>query len=140
MRGYGIWSEAFFSKHIRVLRSIRLYLYLKPWKIAFCIYVGNYHAQYTINQKKTSGKYILWQEIILWMRFSGFNYILHIRVCNYSRVRNRSRPYVKVIYPKYSKHWTSTMAHNIDCVCIKMLNTFQAYTLPHTLNMCYQPI
>ena len=51
----------------------------------------------------------------------------------------------KVIYPKYSKHWLSTMAHIIDCVCSKILNhglnhgsfisfTFQAYTLPHTLN------
>ena len=29
---------------------------------------------------------------------------------------------VKVIYPKYSKHWTYTLAHTIDCVCSKMLN------------------
>ena len=28
----------------------------------------------------------------------------------------------KVIYPKYSKHWLSTVAHTIDCVCIKILN------------------
>ena len=25
----------------------------------------------------------------------------------------------KVIYTKYSKHWTYTVAHTIDCVCIK---------------------
>ena len=29
---------------------------------------------------------------------------------------------VKVIYPKYSKHWPYTVAHTIDCVCSKMLN------------------
>ena len=29
---------------------------------------------------------------------------------------------VKVIYPKYSKHWHHTVAHTIDCVCSKMLN------------------
>ena len=28
----------------------------------------------------------------------------------------------KVIYPKYSKHWLSTVAHTIDCVCSKILN------------------
>ena len=29
----------------------------------------------------------------------------------------------KVIYPKYSKHWLSTVAHTIiDCVCSKLLN------------------
>ena len=27
----------------------------------------------------------------------------------------------KVIYPKYSKHWLSTVAHTIDCVCGKMV-------------------
>ena len=29
---------------------------------------------------------------------------------------------VKVIYPKYSKHWPYTVASTIDCGCIKMLN------------------
>ena len=29
---------------------------------------------------------------------------------------------IKVIYPKYSKHWLYTVAHTIDCVCSKMLN------------------
>ena len=29
---------------------------------------------------------------------------------------------VKVIYPKYSKHCLSTVAHTIDCVCSKILN------------------
>ena len=29
---------------------------------------------------------------------------------------------IKVIYPKYSEHWLSTMAHTIDCVCSKILN------------------
>ena len=28
----------------------------------------------------------------------------------------------KVIYAKYSKHWLSTVANTIDCVCSKMLN------------------
>ena len=28
----------------------------------------------------------------------------------------------KVIYPKYSKHWLSSVAHTIDCVCGKILN------------------
>ena len=28
----------------------------------------------------------------------------------------------KVIYPKYSKHWLSTVAHTIDFVCSKILN------------------
>ena len=28
----------------------------------------------------------------------------------------------KVIHPKYSKHWLSTVAHTIDCVCRKILN------------------
>jgi hypothetical protein len=27
-----------------------------------------------------------------------------------------------LIYPKYSKHWLSTLAHTIDCVCSKILN------------------
>ena len=29
---------------------------------------------------------------------------------------------LKVIYPKYSKHWPYTVAHTIDCVCSKMLH------------------
>ena len=29
---------------------------------------------------------------------------------------------IKVIYPKYSKHWLSNVAHTIDCVCNKILN------------------
>ena len=29
---------------------------------------------------------------------------------------------VKVIYPKYSKHLSYTVAHTIDCNCSKMLN------------------
>ena len=28
---------------------------------------------------------------------------------------------VKVINPKYSKHWLYTVAHTIDCVCSKIL-------------------
>ena len=28
----------------------------------------------------------------------------------------------KVVYPKYSKHWLSTVAQTIDCVCSKILN------------------
>ena len=30
------------------------------------------------------------------------------------------RPAYKVIDPKYSKHWLSTVAHTIDCVCSKI--------------------
>ena len=33
-----------------------------------------------------------------------------------------SEPSTKVIYPKYSKHWLSTVAHTIECVCSKILN------------------
>ena len=29
---------------------------------------------------------------------------------------------LKVIHPKYSKHWLSTVAHIIDCVFSKILN------------------
>ena len=28
----------------------------------------------------------------------------------------------KVIYPKYSKHWLSTVAHTIDFMCSKISN------------------
>ena len=35
---------------------------------------------------------------------------------------SRLQPRIKVIYPKYSKHWPYTLAHTIDCVCSKMLN------------------
>ena len=49
----------------------------------------------------------------------------------------------KVIYTKYSKHWSYTVAHTIDCVWKNVKSwfkswvfpfTFQAYTLPNTLN------
>ena len=30
--------------------------------------------------------------------------------------------YFKDVYPKYSKHWLSTVAHTIDCLCSKILN------------------
>ena len=29
---------------------------------------------------------------------------------------------MKVIYPKYPKHWLFTVAHTIDCLCSKILN------------------
>ena len=32
------------------------------------------------------------------------------------------KPGLKVKYPKYSKHWLSTVAHTIDYVCSKILN------------------
>ena len=51
---------------------------------------------------------------------------------------------IKVIYPKYSKHLLSNVAHTIDCVCNKMLNhglnhefflsLFKLIICPHTLN------
>ena len=28
----------------------------------------------------------------------------------------------KFIYPKYSRHWLSTVAHTIDCVCSEIFN------------------
>ena len=31
-------------------------------------------------------------------------------------------PYIKVIYPKHSKHWPYIVAYTIDCLCSKMLN------------------
>ena len=33
-----------------------------------------------------------------------------------------NKPATKVIYPKYSKHWTYTVAHTIDCGCSKMIS------------------
>ena len=30
--------------------------------------------------------------------------------------------FIKVTYPKYSKHWPYTVAYTIDCVCSKILN------------------
>ena len=39
--------------------------------------------------------------------------------------KRRIRAFVKVIYPKYSKHWPFTVAHTIHtiyCVCSKILN------------------
>ena len=33
-----------------------------------------------------------------------------------------SLPSGKVIHPKYSKQWLSTVAHTIDCVCSRILN------------------
>ena len=35
---------------------------------------------------------------------------------------------IKVIYPKYSKHWLSTVAHTIDCVCNKIMVQIMGYT------------
>ena len=35
---------------------------------------------------------------------------------------NSNNTSTKVIYPKYSKHWLSTVAHTIDCVWSKILN------------------
>ena len=52
-------------------------------------------------------------------------------------------PTPKVIHTKYSKHRPSTVAHTFECVCSKKESwfkswvihfTFEAYTLPHTLN------
>ena len=34
---------------------------------------------------------------------------------------NKLQPKGKVIYPKYSKHWLSSVAHTIDCVCSKKI-------------------
>ena len=39
----------------------------------------------------------------------------------------------KVIYPKYSKHRLSTVAHTIDCVCSKILNHGLTYGLLFSL-------
>ena len=36
--------------------------------------------------------------------------------------KQTNQGYFKVIYPKYSKHWTFTVAYTIDWVCSKMLN------------------
>ena len=44
------------------------------------------------------------------------------------KVQLRNFP-LKVIYPKYSKHLSYTLAHTIDCLCSKMLN----YGLNHGL-------
>ena len=34
----------------------------------------------------------------------------------------------KVIYPKYSKHWLSTVERTIDCVCSKILNQYFSFS------------
>ena len=44
-------------------------------------------------------------------------------------IQNTNAPLVKVIHPKYSKHWSYPLAHTIDCVCSKML----IYGLNHGL-------
>ena len=41
---------------------------------------------------------------------------------------------LKVIHPKYSKHWSYTVAHTIDYVCNKMLNHGLNHGLYHGLN------
>ena len=42
---------------------------------------------------------------------------------------------IKVIYPKYSKHWLYIAAHTIDCVCSKMLNHGVNYGLFLSLSL-----
>jgi hypothetical protein len=37
-------------------------------------------------------------------------------------IKNQFAMHTRVMYPKYSKHWLSTVAHTIDCVCSKILN------------------
>ena len=42
----------------------------------------------------------------------------------------------KVIYPKYSKHWLSTVAHTIDCVCGKnMKSGFKSWVIIFTFHV-----
>ena len=39
-----------------------------------------------------------------------------------SKLESYTSGWPKVIHPKYSTHWLSTVAHTIDCVCSKILS------------------
>ena len=42
----------------------------------------------------------------------------------------------KVIYLKYSKHWLSTVAHKIDCVCSKKIKSvFKSFVIIFTFQV-----
>ena len=47
---------------------------------------------------------------------------LEITIYSESFSQSRFLDQAKVIYPKYSKQWLSTVAHRIDCVCSKISN------------------
>ena len=64
-----------------------------------------------------------WQEIYFLRSNRGpFKYCKNDKfICENFQPRDILGNY-KVIYPKYSNHWLSTVAHTIDCVCSKILN------------------
>ena len=42
--------------------------------------------------------------------------------CNLPFVEGKLHSLTKVMYPKYSKHWLSTVSQTIECVCSKISN------------------
>ena len=65
-------------------------------------------------------------EVVFMLIMSDFMSVIRCKLLVVNRVLEYSRTkllgWSKVIYPKYSKHWLSTVAHTIDCVCSKILN------------------
>ena len=55
-----------------------------------------------------------------WWKQGGLYHTTILRFLSHKNLEILAR--CKVIHTKYSKHWPYTVAHTIDCVCIKMLN------------------
>jgi hypothetical protein len=72
------------------------------------IQVVGYNGAHTVY---TVGVYILFQKVF-WPSVRK----------KFPNDRKKTQTSVKVIYPKYSKHWPYTVASTIDCGCSKMLN------------------
>ena len=63
--------------------------------------------------------YILWHtQLIVYAVGNGDSKLVGL----VAKKNEKTEAWIKVIYPKYSKHWLSTVAHTIDCVCSKILN------------------
>ena len=60
-----------------------------------------------------------WVKTISFGKFQSLTFEYQILYNEYSSIFNHSS---QVIYPKYSKHWLSTLAHTIYCVCSKISN------------------
>ena len=81
----------------------------------------------------SSGSTGWWTIITRWSNIKPICCIVpfHLLIKNFEKVTcfflvafilGASQNPVKVIHPKYSKHWPYTVAHTIDCVCSKLLN------------------
>ena len=72
----------------------------------FTQYIGTYYIS-SLNNKQP-------------LHITFFPLKLHMSLCfSKSRGRPTSKVECKVIDSKYSKNWPYTVAHTIDCVCIK---------------------